>query len=306
MKNDSIICLMGLTGAGKTALAMALYDKFPLEIISVDSAMIYKGMDIGSAKPEPELLERYPHHLVDIISPRQSYNAAQFVEDVTYLIQQIFKRGNRPLLVGGTMLYFKALQQGLNELPETTPELREKLNNDYEQFGLEFLYEKLCQCDPQSAERINSNDRQRIQRALEIFELSGKPMSNFLSKAKNSSNYSFVNIALVPQDRKLLHANIEKRFDLMLEQGFEDEVRALKLSGLTAEYSSMRCVGYKQMLSYLEGECSFDEMRFKAIAATRQLAKRQHTWLRKWPNLNSFEPCQENLTEEVMALLARQ
>ena len=295
---------MGLTGAGKTALAMALYDKLPLEIINVDSALIYQGMDLGTAKPDKQLLQKYPHHLVDIISPWQSYSVASFVKDVNILISDIQARGKQTLLVGGTMMYFKALQQGLNDLPDSVPAIRENLNAERLQYGLEVLYKRLQQCDPITAARLEANDGQRIMRALEVFEISGTTMSEFFSKQTNNIKHSFLNIALIPNDRIKLHGLIEKRFQIMLAQGFEQEVRELKDQGLTLEQTSMRCVGYKQMLEYLDGQCSHQEMQDKAIAATRQLAKRQHTWLRKWPNLHSFDPWQEDLIKSVMSLIA--
>ena len=305
MTKNTVICLMGLTGTGKTALAMSLYDKLPLEIINVDSALIYQGMDIGTAKPELALLEKYPHHLVNIISPWQSYSAAAFVKDVNILIDEIQSRGKQPLLVGGTMMYFKALQQGLNDVPDSQPAIRDKLNKEREQCGLESLYKRLQECDPITATRLEANDSQRVMRALEIFEISGLAMSEFLAKKVNSVKHDFFNIALVPDDRKKLHGLIEKRFEIMLDQGFVNEVKKLKDEGLTLEQTSMRCVGYKQMLEYLDGDCSYEEMQQKAIAATRQLAKRQHTWLRKWPELHSFDPWEPNLLEDVLKLVSR-
>lgn len=294
---------MGLTGTGKTVLAMSLYDALPCEIVSVDSAMIYQGMDIGSAKPEPELLTKYPHHLIDLVSSWQSYNAAQFVTDVNQCIEEIQSRSNIPLLVGGTMMYFKALQQGLNQLPESTPEVRQKLNDIREKEGLAVLYEQLKKCDPASALRINEKDPQRIQRALEVFELKGQPMSQLIEENSQGSSHEFLNIGLIPENRVKLHEILALRFDQMIEQGFEQEVRNLKEQGLTLEQPSMRCVGYKQMLSFLNQQCTFEEMRQQAIAATRQLAKRQHTWLRKWPELHAFDPWQKDLFKQVKSLL---
>lgn len=294
---------MGLTGTGKTALAMALSDAMPCEIVSVDSAMIYQGMDIGSAKPDHQLLEKYPHHLIDVVTPWQTYNAAQFVKDVEHCIEEICARGRVPLLVGGTMMYFKSLQQGLNQLPESQPEVREMLEQLKSEKGLGALYEKLKQCDPDSAARINENDPQRIIRALEVFELTGKPMSELLKHNAQAPTHQFINIGLIPENRARLHALLAERFEQMLAQGFEEEVKHLMQQGLTEAYASMRCVGYKQMLTYLNGLCSFDEMCEQAIAATRQLAKRQHTWLRKWPELDVFEPWQDELLEKTLDVI---
>ncbi len=294
---------MGLTGAGKTELAIRLFDKLPLEIISVDSAMIYQGMDIGTAKPEPEVLKEYPHHLIDILAPSEFYSAANFVEDVERLISKIHDKGKYPLLVGGTMMYFKALQQGLNTLPSSTSELKQKYNQQREQFGLGYLYQRLQSVDPDTAAKLNQNDQQRIQRALEIYELTGRPLSALLAESVPVSQHEFINLALIPEDRTRLHAQIEKRFEQMLSLGFEEEVKALHQQGIDKYLPSMRCVGYKQMMSYLNGDVDFQQMKQQAIAATRQLAKRQHTWLRRWQNLNSFDPYQKDLLESVLQVI---
>ena len=301
--NPSVICLMGLTATGKTALAMKLYESIDVNIISVDSAMIYKRMDIGTAKPSNKLLEKYPHKLIDIIEPTESYSAAQFINDTTKLIEQTHQEGKRALLVGGTMLYFRALQQGLNQLPSSTIESKEKLNQELKDRGLPLLYERLTRIDPITAARINANDPQRIMRALEVFYLSGKTMSDLLNDESSKSKFKFLNIALVPEDRIKLHKLIEQRFYQMLEQGFEQEVINLAQEQISLDAPAMRCVGYKQMLEYLAGDINFKQMKEQAIAATRQLAKRQHTWLRKWPDLNSYDPWQDELFTKVKKLI---
>lgn len=287
---QQVICLMGLTGAGKTDLAMKLYDVLDIELISVDSAMIYRGMDIGTAKPDAKELSQYPHHLVDIIEPDKQYSAAQFCQDVEALIADIFARGKQPLLVGGTMLYFKAWQQGLNQLPASDPATRLKWQQRLQQQGLAALYQQLCQIDKPTANRLSANDPQRILRALEIFDMTGKPLSAHHAADSKGTDYDYINIGLVANDRRLLHQRLEQRFELMIEQGFEQEVRDLLAQGYAADLPAFRSVGYKQMLAYIFNELNFDEMRQQAVAATRQLAKRQHTWLRKWPELHSFDP----------------
>lgn len=303
MPKGKVICLMGLTGTGKTALAMHLYDNMAIDIISVDSAMIYRGMDIGTAKPTAAELKNYPHHLIDILEPEQHYSAAAFVKDASQLIEQSFQQNKIPLLVGGTMLYFKALQQGLNQLPESSMALRQQLNQELIDKGLPALYLRLKTLDPQTAAKLSINDPQRIIRALEIFELSGKPMSELLKAQQSPLDYQFINIALIPEDRTKLHLLLEQRFNKMLAEGFQAEVERLNAKGLTGNLPAMRCVGYKQMLSYLNKEISYLEMKQQAIASTRQLAKRQHTWLRKWPQLYQFDPWQANLYQQIELLL---
>lgn len=299
MAKPSVICLMGLTATGKTALAMQLYDKFPVEIISVDSAMVYRGMDIGTAKPQPKQLEQYPHHLIDIIEPTESYSAAQFRHDVVQLINAIHERNKIPLLVGGTMLYFKALQQGLHALPQSNDVIREKLQRLKAEFGLDYLFQRLQQVDRLTAARLKPNDTQRIMRALEVYELAGKPLSELFQQNKSLSPYHYINIGLVPTQRECLHQLIEQRFDEMLDMGVLEEVKGLLQQGVTREMPSLRSVGYKQIVDYLDGQVDRQSMRFKAIAATRQLAKRQHTWLRGWTALKLFEPWQAQLEHEV-------
>lgn len=298
------ICLMGPTASGKTALSLALAEVFPIEIISVDSAQIYRGMDIGSAKPSVQERLNVRHHLIDILAPNERYNAAQFCSDAFRLISQIHARNHIPLLVGGTMMYFKALQQGLSDLPNADVALRQQLDNEALTHGLTALHEKLNQVDPVSAQKIKTSDKQRIQRALEVFLLTGKPLSNWHHSAVVASNCEFINIALMPIDtpRSILHERIEHRFNLMLEQGFIEEVKSVWKYAVGEDLPAKRCVGYRQVGDFLEGKLSFEEMQAKAIAATRQLAKRQMTWLRHWTNCHYFDFLKVNL-EEILALI---
>ncbi len=294
-KKPLAIFLMGPTASGKTDLAMRLQDELNGEIISVDSALIYKGLDIGSAKPSSEELALYPHHLVDILDPAESYNAADFRNDALALMNEIHARGKTPILVGGTMMYFKVLIEGMGDLPSASPEIRAEIDRLAGQHGWAYVHEELAKVDPASAERINPNDPQRLQRALEVFRVSGVTMTEFrrleaLSKSDTPlQDFSFnvVQLALAPEDRSVLHQRIEQRFVAMCENGFKEEVMALKQrQDLHLDLPSMRCVGYRQMWLHLDGEYTYDEMLFKGIVATRQLAKRQLTWLRGWQGLN--------------------
>lgn len=303
MNNPSVICLMGLTGTGKTKLAMQIYDALPVELISVDSAMIYKGMDIGTAKPAAEELAQYPHHLIDIIEPFERYSAANFAKDALQLIADIHKRGRRAVLVGGTMLYFKALQQGLNELPESTKESKFQLNQELEALGLDALYNQLRDIDPLTAARLNENDPQRIMRALEVYRLSGKRLSAWLLEEQQKPSINFLNLALIPSERTKLHKILAQRFEQMLSLGFEKEVQALQMKKIPCDSPALRSVGYKQMLDYLDGHIDYEQMQQQAIAATRQLAKRQHTWLKKWPNLIVCDPWDPRLLQTVMPFI---
>ena len=277
------IFLMGPTASGKTGAAVELYSKLPVEIISVDSALVFKDMNIGTAKPDVATLTQAPHHLIDLIPPTQAYSAANFRNDALGLMAEITARGKVPLLVGGTMLYFKALQEGLSGLPEANPEIRARLDARAAFIGWPAMHEKLALVDPVTAARLEPNDVQRIQRALEVFEITGEAMSTLIAKqAREALPYHLLKIALVPSDRKVLHERIALRFDQMLVAGFVDEVKALiaKYPTLTPESTSMRCVGYRQALEHLAGEYSLAELRDRGIFATRQLAKRQLTWLR--------------------------
>jgi len=263
-----------------------LVERYPFEIISVDSALVYRGMDIGTAKPDAETLRRAPHRLIDLIEPTDSYSAARFREDALQAIEEIRGNGKIPLLVGGTMLYYRALQFGLSRLPESDPDVRQQLEQRRQESGLASLYQQLQQLDPEAATKINANDPQRILRALEVYEVSGTPMSQLQreQRAQTLSDSQVTMVAINPKDRSILHQRIEQRFGLMLEQGLIEEVEKLMQRGdLSPDLPSMRSVGYRQVWEYLEGRCDHEEMAYRATVATRQLAKRQLTWLRNWP-----------------------
>jgi tRNA dimethylallyltransferase len=296
------IFLMGPTASGKTGLAVELYQHLPVELISVDSALVFKGMDIGTAKPDAATLAQAPHHLIDLIPPTQVYSAANFRNDALKLIADITARGKVPLLVGGTMLYFKALQGGLSALPEADVQVRAKLDTEAAQIGWAEMHAKLAAIDPETAARLQPSDAQRIQRALEVYEISGKTMTA-LHRAPviNELPYRLFKIALVPSDRKVLHERIAVRFDDMLKQGFLNEVKALlkQYPVLTPELPSMRCVGYRQALEHLAGDYDLAELRDRGIFATRQLAKRQLTWLRGMDDTFELDCLNPNMYELV-------
>ncbi|AMG43503.2 tRNA (adenosine(37)-N6)-dimethylallyltransferase MiaA [Achromobacter xylosoxidans] len=281
-----VICLAGPTAAGKSASTLALAERWPLEIINVDSATIYRGMDIGTAKPSPAEQAQVPQHLLDIRDPAQSYSAAEFRADALRLIDAIRARGRIPLLAGGTMMYYKALRDGLDDLPQADPALRAELEARAARDGWPALHAELARLDPVTAARLAPNDSQRIQRALEICQLSGQPMSALLGRqrAAGDDDHRYLTISLEPSARAALHARIEQRFDAMLASGLLEEVRGLHArADLHPGLPSVRCVGYRQMWAHLDGEISLEEAREQGIAATRQLAKRQITWLRAQP-----------------------
>lgn len=289
------IFLMGPTASGKTDLAIALRESLPVEVISVDSALIYKGMDIGTAKPSPEELAKAPHRLIDILDPAESYSAMNFRVDALKEMAEITANGRIPLLVGGTMLYYKALIEGLSPLPSANSEVRAKIEQKAAEFGWRVLHQDLMAIDLVSANRINPNDSQRINRALEVFYITGKTMTELTAQQGESLPYDVLQFAIAPEDRIVLHQRIEQRFHKMIALGFEQEVRKLFERGdLNIDLPSIRCVGYRQMWEYLQGDISFDEAIFKGICATRQLAKRQITWLRGWQSeitwLDSLQP----------------
>ena len=289
------IFLMGPTASGKTDLAIALRESLPVEVISVDSALIYKGMDIGTARPSPEELAKAPHRLIDILDPAESYSAMNFRADALKEMAEITANGRIPLLVGGTMLYYKALIEGLSPLPSANSEVRAKIEQKAAEFGWGVLHQDLMAIDLVSANRINPNDSQRINRALEVFYITGKTMTELTAQQGESLPYDVLQFAIAPEDRIVLHQRIEQRFHKMIALGFEQEVRKLFERGdLNIDLPSIRCVGYRQMWEYLQGDISFDEAIFKGICATRQLAKRQITWLRGWQSeitwLDSLQP----------------
>ncbi|HWT71607.1 MAG TPA: tRNA (adenosine(37)-N6)-dimethylallyltransferase MiaA [Oxalicibacterium sp.] len=280
------VAIMGPTASGKTAAALEIAQHIPSEIISVDSALVYRGMDIGTAKPTAEEQTRVPHHLIDILDPLDAYSVMQFRQDAIRLVDEIAARGKLPLLVGGTMLYFKGLKDGLDDLPQADANIRAALDAEEAQHGTPAMHAQLKRVDPVTAARLKPNDSQRIQRALEIHMLTGQPMSALLAKApKTELPFDLLSIALEPSDRSVLHARIAARFDAMLENGaLIAEVEALRARGdLHLGLPSMRCVGYRQTWEYLDGAYDFSALRDKGIAATRQLAKRQLTWLRSMP-----------------------
>ncbi|MEJ2792749.1 tRNA (adenosine(37)-N6)-dimethylallyltransferase MiaA [Iodobacter sp. LRB] len=303
MPNSSpAIFLMGPTASGKTASAIHLLESgLPVELISVDSALVFKDMDIGSAKPSADELARAPHHLIDIISPEEAYSAAQFRRDALALMADITARGKVPVLVGGTMLYYNTLQHGIHELHQADAALRAQIHEEAALIGWPAMHAKLASIDPVTAERLKSTDAQRIERALEICTLTGKKMSDLLAEpASGALPYRLLKIALLPQDRKWLHDRIALRFDQMLELGLLDEVSRLRAKyNLSLELPSMRCVGYRQAWEYQDGLVDYPTMREKGIAATRQLAKRQLTWLRGMDDLLEMNCQEENLAERV-------
>lgn len=311
------IFLMGPTASGKTDLALQLTDALPCEIISVDSALIYRGMDIGSAKPNAEILQKYPHHLIDILDPAQSYSAAQFRDDALQAMADITARGRIPLLVGGTMLYFKALTEGLAAMPSADPEVRARLEQQAASEGWAALHTELQRIDPVSAQRIHPNDPQRLLRALEVWHISGQTMTQLRAKqslekqqllASNGAHlpYNVATFAIAPQQRSVLHERIAQRFQQMLEQGFIAEVEALRQRGdLHIDLPSIRAVGYRQAWAYLDGEYAYDEMIERGIIATRQLAKRQFTWLRSWDDVEWLDSLSCNKMSQVLKRLER-
>lgn len=301
------VFLMGPTAAGKTDLAVELVQLRACEIISVDSALIYQGMDIGSAKPDAATLAVAPHHLINICDPLDVYSVARFRTDALALMAQITARGKVPLLVGGTMMYYKALIDGLAQLPESDPAIRAQLEQEIEEHGLESMHVRLCDIDPVSGARINAADTQRVTRAMEVFLLTGETLTTHWSRQEQQRlPYQVTSVGVWPADRAVLHQRIEQRYEIMLQQGFKHEVESLMARGdLHLDLPSMRCVGYRQMWQHLAGEYDEATMQFKGIVATRQLAKRQLTWLRSWPKLQVFDSVDAKLTFNVLQLLDR-
>ncbi len=301
-----VYCLLGPTAAGKTAVAVALAERVPVEIISVDSGMVYRGMDIGTAKPDAETLRKAPHHLLDIRDPAYPYSAAEFRADALRLIEEIHERGRYPLLVGGTMLYFRVLTQGMTVLPEADAALRQRLDVQAAEEGWPAMHRYLAEVDPQTASRLKPGDKQRIQRALEVYYLTGQPLSYWHTHGKtvNDFPYQLHAWALIPENRAWLHDAIAHRLDIMWQSGLVNEVTALWQRGdLHADLPAIRAVGYRQVWQYLEGQITEQDMRHQVLFATRQLAKRQLTWLRSFSGLSCWDPQRQSIEDIVMQLL---
>jgi tRNA dimethylallyltransferase len=300
------VLLMGPTGAGKSDLAVRLAREFPLEIVSVDSALVYRGMDIGTAKPDLDTRRTVPHHLIDIRDPTATYSAGDFVLDAAAAMEDIWRRGRQPLFVGGTMLYFHALSHGIAALPEGNLGVRAQIDARAATAGWAEMHRELARVDPEAASRIHINDPQRIQRALEVYELTGQPISRLQqSRVSVLAGVEVLEIALAPLDRNILHARLQARFEAMLAAGFLEEVRTLReRNDLTAEHPSMRAVGYRQLWRYLAGDCTVDEASEQAIVATRQLAKRQLTWLRARPQAQWFDAAHRDVASLVSNALS--
>ncbi|MEK7990471.1 MAG: tRNA (adenosine(37)-N6)-dimethylallyltransferase MiaA [Thiotrichaceae bacterium] len=302
MTTATCIFLMGPTAAGKTDLAVALVKQLNCEIISVDSALVYREMKIGTAKPDAELLAIAPHRLIDICDPSESYSAANFRQDALREIADIQQQGKTPLLVGGTGLYFRSLQQGLSDLPAANPEIRQQLELEAQKTSWAAMHQQLAAIDPDSAQRIHPNDPQRIQRALEVYRITGKTMTALYAQAeKRSLPFKVIKLAIAPEQRAILHQRIEQRFHLMLKQGFVSEVEKLyQRADLNVDLPALRSVGYRQIWQYLAGEWDYDTMLYKGIVATRQLAKRQLTWLRAEQDAVWFDSQQANLIDNIL------
>ena len=301
------VCLMGPTASGKTDIAISLCKRFPFEIISVDSALVYRGMDIGTAKPDAATLERFVHRLIDIREPEEPYSAGEFVRDAMQAMEACFETGRIPLLAGGTMMYFRALTRGIAQLPPADAGIRRDIETEAQKSGWPALHAELARVDPKTAARLNPNDSQRIQRALEVAQLSGTTLSELQerSQADNEDrDIEFVRIALRPEPRAVLHERIEQRLNIMINNGFMDEVNVLReRRQLTRDAPSMRSVGYRQFWSHALGEYSFEEARYKTLVATRQMAKRQLTWLRSETSLKIFDPLEADVIDAISAFL---
>lgn len=305
-KQPPVICLMGPTASGKTALAFELADNLPCDIISVDSALVYREMDIGTAKPTKEELVKYPHRLINIRDANESYSAAEFCQDALKEIADIRAKGRIPLLVGGTMMYFKSLIEGISPLPQADPEIRKLIEQQAKESSWQDLHNELAEIDPQAAERIHQNDPQRITRALEVYRITGNTLSQLTEIKGDRLSGDVLQFAISPKDRSVLHERIALRFEQMIAQGFDEEVvNLIERQNLHEDLPSIRCVGYRQMWQHLHGEFDHDEMVFKGICATRQLAKRQLTWLRNWQNLEWLDMENKNNLQQILSAVSK-
>ena len=300
-----VIFIMGPTASGKTALAIEVAQAIDAEIVSVDSALVYRDMDIGTAKPDAEELAQAPHRLISFLDPLQSYSAADFRNDALREIKEIHAHGKIPVLVGGTMLYFKALLEGISPLPEADVKVREEIERQAQTHGWQWLHNELAKVDPDSAARIHPNDPQRINRALEVYRISGQTMTQLVTTKGDALPFEVLQFAIAPDEKPVLHQRIEQRFHQMLACGFEKEVRALYERGdLNPNLPSMRCVGYRQMWEYFDGKLDFDEMVYRGVVATRQLAKRQMTWLRGWENIRWLKTGDKENLQHILTSLS--
>lgn len=305
--SQTVITLRGPTASGKTDLAISLIKELPLEIVSVDSVMVYRGLDIGSAKPNQQILDQYPHHLINISDPDNNYSLGKFFKDVNKAIQIITENKKIPILVGGTMMYFNILTKGLSNLPSSDDEIRKKIEDQAEVMGWPELHKKLSEVDPISAAKIKPNDKQRIQRALEVIELTGKPLSEFFKDQQNTEDYNFFNISLFATNRDHLYQRINSRFSEMLNDGLVDEVKSLLQStNLRSSNNSMKSIGYREICAFLDNKLSLKEAEKNATMATRRLAKRQITWLRSLKDHNSYDILEKNLIQKIQDLICQE
>jgi len=305
--SQTVITLRGPTASGKTDLAISLIKELPLEIVSVDSVMVYRGLNIGSAKPNQQILDQYPHHLINISDPDSNYSLGKFFKDVNKAIQIITENKKIPILVGGTMMYFNILSKGLSNLPSSDDEIRKKIEHQAEVMGWPELHKKLSEVDPISAAKIKPNDRQRIQRALEVIELTGKPLSEFFKDQQNTEDYNFFNISLFAINRDHLYQRINSRFSEMLNDGLVDEVKGLlESTNLRSSNNSMKSIGYREICAFLDNKLSLKEAEQNATMATRRLAKRQITWLRSLKDHNSYDILEKNLIQKIQDLICQE
>ena len=305
--SQTVITLRGPTASGKTDLAISLIKELPLEIVSVDSVMVYRGLDIGSAKPNQQILDQYPHHLINISDPDNNYSLGKFFKDVNKAIRIIAENKKIPILVGGTMMYFNILSKGLSNLPSSDDEIRKKIEHQAEVMGWPELHKKLSEVDPISAAKIKPNDKQRIQRALEVIELTGKPLSEFFKDQQNTEDYNFFNISLFATNRDHLYQRINSRFSEMLNDGLVDEVKSLlESTNLRSSNNSMKSIGYREICAFLDNKLSLKEAEKNATMATRRLAKRQITWLRSLKDHNSYDILEKNLIQKIQDLICQE